>query len=1475
MLEMLTHAKRLVVRRKLLEWLLLLLVLALVGSFIAYVHSVEVGRTMATEQDRLQVQSNVIVNDIQGNLAVISLAMDEVIKDYLVVPGAAYAPNVSRRLRALVNAMPGIRAMVVMDARGITMAAHSPELIGLNFSQRDYFKTVQAQPSRTTLYVSAPYKSLRNDLVVSTSRMAPAAGGGFEWLVVATLDPEYFASIFRPVTYAPDVWGFVIHGDGLQFLNFPSRANIDGTDYKKPGTFFNRHVVSGKASNVLTGELPRTGEQRLVALRTIQPPGLQMDKALVIGLSRDLNAIRLPLRRQAITNSLFYGVLVLLCCGGLWWGQTRRSRMEELAFERDNERLEAADRLKLALRGANLGLFSFHAPSATETIDKSSAAMLGFDLQEMQRNPRSWRYRIHSADVPAHNAAREVCLDGRLPFYEATYRILHRQGHWIWILERAQAMERDAQGRGTTLVGTHMDITEARTAELEVVRTRNELLAVFDSIADAIFVFDRVHNLVRINRAGRTMHGLFDISTPFEEVVATIELVQINGDLLPPDLWPSQQGMRGQFMRDFMLEVRRKDDGQSVFVEHSTSAIRDAAGEMELLIVACKDVSERRHTHALRESEARFRTLIEDAPLAIAILRSGHIVYCNPRYHALHGFVEDDSLAGKPWSDMISAESRALLHAQEALIEEDSPLEQTFEATGLGKGGRLVPVFKTTARVVLADGPATLVFAQDISAQKQAEAALLQARDVAEAANRSKAEFLANMSHEIRSPLNAILGLAYLLEQARLDTDAHDLVRKIRTSGRLLLGIINDVLDISKIEAGHMAIECTPFRMGDVMDNLASAMGMAAGNKNIELIIQPLPVGISMVKGDALRLEQVLTNLTSNAIKFTHAGRVELRTELLTVHEDTVILRFSVVDTGIGIAPALQNDVFSAFTQADGSTTRRFGGTGLGLTISRQLVGLMGGEIGLTSSLGVGSEFWFTVPMQQIPSTDFSSPDMVRIDALFADDSQIALHAVVEIAQGLGWQVSAVDSGEAVLAQVQSHKNGKLPNVVVLDWKMLGMDGLATAQAIRDSVPPDECPIVVMATAYSLTSLASQPGADMVDAILSKPVTTSTLYNAVMNAQRKRAHTVGVPQAMPQAAGQDLLGVRVLVVDDSEINREVAQRILHQQGAEVVLAEDGQAALDWLQAHPNDVDLVLMDVQMPVMDGIEATRQLRRMPQFSDLPIVALTAGAFKSQQEAAQAVGMTDFISKPFDVPSTVALIQRLRRRRPGAATFAVPIMVPGAVPAVHVDTMLLDTALIDIPQGLRIWSDLQAYRHYLRRFASDYVHAVAKMHTSLATDDRPAAAALAHKLAGVAANMALPDTYRLASEAERVLSMGYDPIPVLARLNEAIRQTLGAIARFAPPAVEPDGPDLVAQTAQDKSSETRAALQVQLRALLQALDTDSPAPVEALLATLAHNMPVQNLAAVRDCVLAFDFRGAEASCRQLARQYGITLEE
>jgi PAS domain S-box-containing protein len=1126
----------------------------------------------------------------------------------------------------------------------------------------------------------------------------------------------------------------IAHGDGIKFLNFPVKAGIDGANVDHLGSLFRRHRDGGQAGSVLAGTIRLTSEQRLAASQTIQPAALAMDKPLVIMLSGDLAAIKQPLLREATTYAMFYGALVLLCCTGLYWMQNRRSQVAALSAGRERDRLQADARLTLALRGANLGLWNYDVAGAALKLDGNSLAIVGHAPEG--GNAALWHDSIHPDDLSSYGAARDACIDGSVPVYEVTFRILHREGHWIWILARGQAIAHDQQGVASALMGTHLDLTDIKNAEQEVARSNNELQIIFDNLTEAVFVIGSTGNLIHINRAARSIHAMFDPDTPRSQVMEGIEVILPDGELLEHAQWPSQRGLRGDFVAHMELEIRRKDNGATIFIECSTAPIRMEAGAVGVFVVTFRDVTERRLAHALRDSEARLRTLIEDAPLAIAMLRAGHIIYANPRYHALHGYLASDDLTGLPWRTMLSPESCALLQTQQASIAADSPLELRFEAEGLGKDGRLVPLFKTTARALLADGAATLVFVQDISAQKVAEAAMLQALDGAEKASRSKAEFLANMSHEIRSPLNAMLGLAYLLEQARMDGAAHDMVRKIRASGRMLLGIINDILDVSKIEAGHMTIEQAPFRLRDVIDHLAVAMNMAAVEKHIELIIDALPQGVDLVIGDALRLEQVLLNLTSNAIKFTEVGLVNLRIELLSRSEESLVLRFCVQDTGIGIAAALQEEVFSAFAQADTSTTRRFGGSGLGLTICRQLVTLMHGEIGVASTPGQGSLFWFTLTLSAAVDVDFSGSDTHGIDVL----------------------------------------------------------------------------------------------------------------PALLPAPRRRAV-------------HDLAGVRLLIVDDSEINREVAQRILCGAGALVTLAVDGKDALDWLLDHPDQIDLILMDVQMPVMDGIEATRQLRRLPQFQAMPIVALTAGALTSQQDAARAAGMNDFISKPFDVAKTIALILRLvSPLAPLAPEAGIGFVNPVANPIASTAAKPVATVAVvmDVGRALQLWSDLPAYRDYLRRFAASYGDAVDVMLASLAGGDRMVAAALAHKLAGAAGNLALLETYRLAHEAERVLATGTDPMLTLEQLRQALSQAMVEIGTFAAPAADPAAPP--------SDPAPPADLAALFANVMVALDGDNPGPVEPLLAILAQHVAPTQLAPLVACVRGFDFRGAEVAVRALA---------
>lgn len=741
---------------------------------------------------------------------------------------------------------------------------------------------------------------------------------------------------------------------------------------------------------------------------------------------------------------------------------------------------------------------------------------------------------------------------------------------------------------------------------------------------------------------------------------------------------------------------------------------------------------------------------------------------------------------------------------------------------------------------------------------KQLNYDLAERANQAQAANKAKSHFLANMSHEIRTPMNAILGLAYLLEQSQLTDDARELVLKIRVAGRSLLGIINDILDFSKIEAGRLEVERAPFHLSDVLDNLASIMSTSAGDKDIEVVINPPPIQIGRLYGDALRLEQVLINLTANAIKFTDRGHVDLSVAVTAENAQQVTLRFSVRDTGIGITPDKQAEIFAPFNQADISTSRRFGGTGLGLTISRWLVEKMGGEMGVVSALGSGSEFWFTLTFNKCEASVTSAPHMSGLEVLIADDNPIARDALGNSVTALGWKAHTVNSGEAalhhLLMRAATSPNASHRQVIILDWKMPGMDGLATAQAIRNSLKESGDPILIMVTAYSRERLAALPESKLADAVLSKPVTISSLYNAVSQALSARDITDMAP-TLPIPHGQRLSQVRLLIVDDSDINREVAKRIFAGEGAQVSLANDGLQAVNWLQTHPGQVDVVLMDVQMPVMDGYEATRLIRQTPNLAKLPIIALTAGAFKTQEEAARDAGMDDFIPKPFDVESAIALILKLSGGRNRAdAPHSADLRLEANRPQP-------DTNDLNVEQGLAIWQDPVVYQQYLRKFAKDYADSVAEM----AKLDRTAAAALAHKLKGAAGAIALGNLAKLAGEADDMIHSGADTRDILGRLQATLDAALAAIAAYAPPLIH--NTDNLIETI-----DTVVLTDLLVRTL-KAFDTDNPLSVLPLLAELDLILPAESLAPLHSAVENFDFRGGEAATKALAAQFNITL--
>ncbi|KPD22970.1 response regulator [Idiomarina abyssalis] len=650
----------------------------------------------------------------------------------------------------------------------------------------------------------------------------------------------------------------------------------------------------------------------------------------------------------------------------------------------------------------------------------------------------------------------------------------------------------------------------------------------------------------------------------------------------------------------------------------------------------------------------------------------------------------------------------------------------------------------------------------DISGIKSVAEEMEKAKETAERANQSKGEFLANMSHEIRTPINAIVGMANLCLKTELNQKQKRYIKVIDSSSQALLGVINDILDFSKIDAGKLTVERIPFDLQDVLTSLADMFAYRAYDKDLEFIIN-LPANIpTRLIGDPLRLNQVLVNLISNAIKFTEDGEINVAVNLLDSSKDNVLLRISVTDTGIGMDEEQRANLFKAFTQADTSTTRKYGGTGLGLAISRRLILLMGGDIGVTSAAGQGSTFYIEVELPLQKEQDNSHHQYllqklsgVRILAI--DDNLSTREMLYEMLRSYQVDVKVCRTAEQALQVFQQSVEEDNPyQLVLVDWRLPGMDGLEFCQTITERYADDVRPKLTLATGYYAEELSEKAKQAGVNDIISKPFTASTLGRSLASTLFQRE----LPDESDAESGdgipESILRAPILVVEDNEINQQVAREILTSHKFKVDIVENGQLAVE--AVHNKNYSLVLMDIQMPVMDGLKAARTIRADFNYQQLPILAMTANAMSGDEERSLAAGMQGHIAKPIDEQQLIKAI--IKWAVPGDYTNNQQPEVPAAT---EEDEPAKPPVRIPQVKGIefeaalkRLQYNVELYLKLVEQLYETYQGSATKVSDFITRGQHDSARRYFHSLKGAAANLGFTQLQNKAADLEQFMAEG-----------------------------------------------------------------------------------------------------------------------
>ena len=1058
-----------------------------------------------------------------------------------------------------------------------------------------------------------------------------------------------------------------------------------------------------------------------------------------------------------------------------------------------------------------------------------------------------------------------------------------RDGREYWFDTDIQPLH-DRQGRLTGFMEIGSDVTARRLAQTQLeaaLRDKQALLHIIDLHA-IVSVADRAGFITQANDAFCRISGYRR-----DELLGQNHRI-VNSGLHSATFW---HGMwrciaagtpwRGEV-------CNRAKDGTLYWVDTLIAPFVGADGRIEKYISIRTDISASKRAEAEIERSAQLlRSALSAIDEAFVLYDpEDRMVFCNDKYRQYYPAVAHLMKPGARFADIVRAGAEAGEYL-DANGRVDDWVAERLAAHRAGDRTQLQRLNNgTTLRIVerrMADGH-TVGFRIDISE-------LVRAREAAEQASQAKSRFLANMSHEIRTPMNAILGMLALLRRTRLNARQSDYAAKAEGAACSLLGLLNDILDFSKVEAGKMTLDPQPFHIDQLLRDLSVIVSTSVGAKPVELLFDIDPALPRQLVGDTLRLQQILTNLTGNAIKFTAEGEVVLSIQVLDRQADSVQLAIAVRDTGIGIAPEHQTRIFSGFTQAEASTTRRFGGTGLGVSISQRLVALMGGELRVDSVPGHGSRFHFMLTLPLGPDlaglagaspwtlTSTLLPALTAsqgaLRALVVDDNPSAREVLQRMGRSLGWTMDVVDSGAAAIDLLTAQaQQGIACQAVFVDWQMPGLDGWATSQRIRSLGLGANAPVIFMVTAHGREMLAQRSDAEqaLLDGFLMKPVTASMLFDAVSDAglapARRRADAAPAP-----GPGQRLAGLRLLVAEDNPNNQQVARELLEDEGASVQIACNGQQAVDAVATAETAFDVVLMDLQMPVMDGLAATRAIRALhpgqhPGRPHLPIIAMTANVLATDRQACLAAGMDEHIGKPFDLDPLVQMLCRLAGRQPAAADRAAPAEDPLSDQAGAAIDAASAAGVHLAPAVARLGGHRQVYWRMLQRFVDELAALPAELRGLAQQGDAGALARSLHTLKGTAATLGAVDLADAAASAEQALGPG-TTADELARIvthtgqqidtaRPLMCRLLHALAQAMPPAPA---------AADTDPTRDQQALRTGLARLADLLRSADMAALDAVASLQGRTDPAlaERLRLLDDAVTGLDFEPALGHCTQL----------